>query len=138
MTMVKQRRSFFVDDILHMVMPMNKNTNYSNEINDRKRKRSIIPEHDNREDDDSIGEDLSNKKFRSYNHEDKDDDEEEDEDEDEDDNDESKHSQIVDVLRDGGTGEESSISDNSNSVGNNSGKLRHIEQFLLTTKLLIE
>ena len=32
-------------------------------------------------------------------------------------NDESKHSQIVDVLGDGGTGEESSISDNSNSDG---------------------
>jgi Mg-chelatase subunit ChlI len=105
MTMVKQRRSFFVDDILHMVMPVNKNTNYSDEIHDRKRKRSIIPEDDN-----SIEEDSSNKKFRSYNHEDKDDDEE------------SKHSQ----LGDDDTGEVSSISDNSNSVGNNSGKLRHI------------
>jgi hypothetical protein len=122
MTMVKQRRSFFVDDILHMVMPVNKNSNYSNEIKDRKRKRPIISEDDNREEDDSIEEDSSNKKFRSYNHEDKDDDEEEEED----DNEESKHSQIVDVLGDGGTGEESSISDNSNSVGNNSGKLRQI------------
>ncbi len=99
--MVKQRRSFFVDDILHMVMP---------KTNDRKRKRSITPENNNRDDDDSIEEDSSNKKFRSYNHE-------------EDDDDESKHSQIVDVLGDGRTGEESSISDNSNSDGNNSGKI---------------
>ncbi len=119
MTMVKQRRSFFVDDILHMVMPVDKNTNYSDESNDRKRKRSIIPEDDN-----SNEEDSSNKKFRSYNHDDKDDDD--DEEEEEDDNDESKNSQLVDVLGDGGTGEESSISDNSNSVGNNSGKLKHI------------
>ncbi len=103
MTMVKQRRSFFVDDILHMVMPMDKNTNYSNEINDRKRKRSIIPDNHHREEDNSIEENSSNKKFRSYNDED----------------DESKHSHIVDV---GGTGEESSMSDDSNSVGNNSGK----------------
>jgi hypothetical protein len=107
--MVKQRRSFFVDDILHMVMPMDKTTNYSNEINDRKRKRSIIPENDHRQEDDSVEEDSTNKKFRSYNDED-------------DDNDESKHSQIVDVLGEGGTGEESSMSDDSNSVGNNSGK----------------
>ncbi len=119
MTMVKQRRSFFVDDILHMVMPTDKNTNYSDESNDRKRKRSIIPEDDN-----SNEEDSSNKKFRSYNHQNKDDDEEEEEEED--DNDESKNSRLADVLGDGGTGEESSISDNSNSVGNNSGKLRHI------------
>ena len=101
MTMVKQRRSFFVDDILHMVMPMDKPTNCFNDNNDRKRKRSITPD------------DEDTKKFRLYNNEEEDDDE-------------SKHSQIVDVLGDGGTGEESSISDNSNSVGNNSGKSREI------------
>lgn len=114
MTMVKQRRSFFVDDILHMVMPMNKNTNCSNEINDRKRKQSITSEDDNREEDDSIEENPSSKKkFRSYNNEEEDND-----------NDESKHSQIVDVLGDDAIDEESSVSDNdnSNSVGNNSGK----------------
>ncbi len=110
MTMVKQRRSFFVDDILHMVMPMNNHTNCSNEINDRKRKQSITSE------DDSIEENTLKKKFRSYNNEDE-----------ENDNDKSKHSHIIDILGDGGIGEESSISDdNSSSVGNNSGKLRCI------------
>jgi hypothetical protein len=105
MTMVKQRRSFFVDDILHMVMP---------KTNDRKRKRSITPDNDNREEEeDSIGEETSNKKFRSYNNHEAEND----------DDDESKHSQTVDVLGEGGTGEESSLSDNSNSVGNNSGKV---------------
>jgi hypothetical protein len=95
MTMVKQRRSFFVDDILHMVMP-------------------ITPDNDNREEEeDSIGEKTSNKKFRSYNNHEAEND----------DDDESKHSQTVDVLGEGGTGEESSMSDNSNSVGNNSGKV---------------
>ncbi|CAF0829990.1 unnamed protein product [Adineta steineri] len=94
-----------------MVMPMNKNTNCSNEINDRKRKQSITSEDDNREEDDSIEEDTSNKKFRSYNN---------NEEEDDDDNDESKQSQIVDVLGDDRTGEESSSNDDSNSVGNTS------------------
>jgi hypothetical protein len=115
MTMVKQRRSFFVDDILHMVMPVDKTSNYFNETNDRKRKRSMVSENDRRErgeeddddDEENVEEDsTTNKKFRSCNDED----------------DESKHSQIVDVLGDGGIGEESSMSDDSNSVGNNSGK----------------
>jgi hypothetical protein len=116
MTMVKQRRSFFVDDILHMVMPMNNHTNCSNEINDRKRKQSITSE------DDSIEENTLKKKFRSYNNEDE-----------ENDNDKSKHSHIIDILGDGGIGEESSTSDNSSSVGNNSGKLRCIliQSFIL-------
>ncbi|CAF2999649.1 unnamed protein product [Rotaria sp. Silwood2] len=109
--MVKQRRSFFVDDILHMVMPVNKNTNYSNEISDRKRKRSIIPENNNREENDSIEGNLSNKKFRSYNNEEKDNDDDADNN-----NGESKSSQILNVLGDGGTGEESSSNDDSNSV----------------------
>ncbi|UJR33041.1 hypothetical protein I4U23_020500 [Adineta vaga] len=109
MTMVKQRRSFFVDDILHMVMPMTKNTNCSNDNHDRKRKQSFTSEDENREEeDDSLEEETSNKKFRSYNNDE------------EDDNDESKHSQIVDVLGDEATGEESSNSDDSSSDGNNS------------------
>ncbi|CAF0934638.1 unnamed protein product [Rotaria sordida] len=109
--MVKQRRSFFVDDILHMVMPVNKNTNYSNQINDRKRKRSIISEDNNKEENDSIEDDISNKKFRSYNNERKDND-----DDDDDENGESKDSQILNASGDGGTGEESSSGDDSNSV----------------------
>jgi len=121
MTMVKQRRSFFVDDILHMVMPMNNHTNCSNEINDRKRKQSITSE------DDSIEENTLKKKFRSYNNEDE-----------ENDNDKSKHSHIIDILGDGGIGEESSTSDNSSSVGNNSGKLRCIsyKSFLIQSFIL--
>ncbi|CAF3415824.1 unnamed protein product [Rotaria sp. Silwood1] len=113
--MVKQRRSFFVDDILHMVMPVNKNTNNSNEISDRKRKRSIIPEDNNREENDSIENGILNKKFRSYNNEEKDNDDD-DEQEDDDDNGASKDSRILNVSRDGGTDEESSSSDDSNSV----------------------
>jgi hypothetical protein len=102
--MTKQRRSFFVDDILHMVMPINKNTDCPNEC---KRRRSITPDDGNRD---------SNKKFRSQNHE-----------EEQVDNNEFKHSKILDILEDGGTGEEEScISDNSNSIDNNSGKLRKI------------
>jgi hypothetical protein len=124
MTMVKQRRSFFVDDILHMVMPINKTTNSSNEINDRKRKRSMTPDH-NRKEEKSIEEEISNKKFRFYHNGEKNDDD--DDDEEENDNDKFKHSQIVDVLGDGGTGEESSISDDSNSVDNNSGKLGYMK-----------
>ena len=128
MTMAKQRRSFFVDDILHMVMPENKNTNYSNNLNDRKRKRSLISGDDKHkeEDDNSTGEDLTNKKFRFYNdNKDKDHDQnEEEQEDDDDDNDESKHSQIIDVLGDGGTGEESSMTDNSSNLDNNSGKLK--------------
>ncbi|CAF1014128.1 unnamed protein product [Rotaria sp. Silwood1] len=116
MTMVKQRRSFFVDDILHMVMPVNKNTNNSNEISDRKRKRSIIPEDNNREENDSIENGILNKKFRSYNNEEKDNDDDDDEQEDDDDNGASKDSRILNVSRDGGTDEESSSSDDSNSV----------------------
>ncbi|CAF0940997.1 unnamed protein product [Adineta ricciae] len=114
MTMVKQRRTFFVDDILHMVMPMTKSNNCSKDNHDRKRKQSVTSEDDNREEEDeSTEENISNKKFRSYAHE-------EEADDDDDDNDESKHSQIVDVLGDEATGEESSNSDDSNSVGNNS------------------
>lgn len=121
MTMVKQRRSFFVDDILHMVMPKEKTSNYTNEITDRKRKRSRTPDNEPKEEDESLEENSLNKKFRPFNHaNDRDDD---DDDDDDGDHDESKHSQIVDVLGDGGgTGDESSISDDSNSVDNNSGK----------------
>lgn len=111
MTMVKQRRSFFVDDILHMVMPKEKTSDYTNELIDRKRKRT--PENDPKQhEDESVEENSLNKKFRPFNHEDNDDD----------DHDESKHSQIIDVLGDDGSGDESSISDDSNSVGNTSGK----------------
>jgi len=117
--MVKQRRSFFVDDILHMVMPIDKNTDCSNEANDRKRKRSILTDdqHQNEIHPHEDEEEEPTKKFRTFtrhhhHHED-------DEDDDDDDlDDESKHSHIVD----GATGDESLISDNSNSVDNNSGK----------------
>lgn len=112
MTMVKQRRSFFVDDILHMVMPMTKNADCSNETNDRKRKRSILTDDEHH---DEVrhheDEDESTKKFRTFTHEDDDDDDDDDLDE------ESKHSHIVD----GATGDESLNSDNSNSVDDNSG-----------------
>ena len=116
--MVKQRRSFFVDDILHMVMPKEKTSNYTNEPNDRKRKRS--PENDSNEhEDESVEENSLNKRFRPFDHDDNEDD----------DHDESKHSRIIDVLGDDGSGDESSISDDSNSVGNTSGKLRYIFSF---------
>lgn len=111
--MVKQRRSFFVDDILHMVMPKEKTSNYTNEPNDRKRKRSRTPENDPKEhEDESVEENSFNKKFRPFNHEDHEDDNHH----------ESKHSRIIDVLGDDGSDDESSISDDSNSVGNTSGK----------------
>jgi hypothetical protein len=95
--MTKQRPSFFVDDILHMVMPINTNTN-----NNLKRKRSI-----NSKDDKRNEEEITNKKFRSY-----------------DANDKSNYSQVLDIIGDDGAGEEEScISDNSNNIDDNSGKL---------------
>jgi len=110
--MTKQQRSFFVDDILHTVMPINKNT--PNENGDLKRKRSISSEHGNKNEEDEI----SKKKFRSQ--------------DEKVDNDESNYSQIVDIIGDGRTGdEESCISDNSNNVDNNSGKF-----FMLKKKSL--
>lgn len=116
--MVKQRRSFFVDDILHMVMPTAKDISCSNEITDRKRKRSII--HNDEHKDDRIEENSINKKFRSFNNQIKEDDD------DDDDNQESKDSITLNISGDGGTGEESSDGDDSNSVNNCSGKLRYI------------
>ena len=98
--MTKQRRSFFVDDILHMVMPVNKNTHSPNENKDLKRKRSI-----NSEDGNKNKEEISNKKFRSQHHDD----------EEVNDNYQSNYSQAGDV-----DDEESCVSDNSN----NSGKFR--------------
>lgn len=44
--MTKQRRSFFVDDILHKVMPINNDTTSKN--GDFKRKRSISSEDENK------------------------------------------------------------------------------------------
>ena len=61
--MTKQRRSFFVDDILHMVMPINKNTHCSNENNDLKRKRSITSEDGNKNEKEEEEEEILNKKF---------------------------------------------------------------------------
>jgi hypothetical protein len=104
--MTKQRRSFFVDDILHMVMPIEKNTHCSNENGDLKRKRSISPKDGNQNEEDQI----LNKKFRSQNHgrnvHNNDD--------------ESNYSHVVDIIGD----EESCTSDNSNNIDNNSGKLK--------------
>ncbi|CAF3412863.1 unnamed protein product [Rotaria socialis] len=122
MTMAKQRRSFFVDDILHKVMPVNASCTV--ESSDRKRKRSIMPEDDHRKQNESIKDEILNKKFRSYNNDvkhdndnDNDDDDDDDEDEDEDDNGVPKDLPIVNVPGDGGgTGDESSNSDDSNSV----------------------
>lgn len=124
--MVKQRRSFFVDDILHMIMPTNKNTNRSNEINDRKRKRSITHDGDSKEEDDTIENNVLNKKFRLNNNED------------EDDNGESKDSQLLNTSGGdgGGTGEDSSTDDDSNSVDHFSGKL--IFKLFLTSKYQIQ
>jgi len=94
-----------------MVMPINKNT--PNENDDLKRKRSISPEDGNKNE----GDEISNKKFRPQNHGTNNGGEEED------DNDESNYSQVVDIIGDGGTGDDDScISDNSNSTDNNSGK----------------
>ncbi|CAF2586192.1 unnamed protein product [Rotaria sp. Silwood2] len=112
--MTKQRRSFFVDDILHMVMPMNKTIHCSNDNNDLKRKQSINSEDDNRDE----HEQKSNKKFRFHKYEKNNND---DHDKKEDDNDESNYSQTVDTTRDGKTAEEEScLSDNSSNIDNNS------------------
>ena len=131
MTMAKQRRTFFVDDILHMVMPREKPL-LNNELSEQqKRKRSInsddedtgeiegsVPEensiniHTNNSSNNSSSMNNHNKKFRSFHS-----------------NDHSSHgsksSPIVDVL---GNGDESSLSDDDDgddehsSVGNNSGQ----------------
>jgi hypothetical protein len=107
--MTKQRRSFFVDDILHMVMPMDKKTSYPNANEDLKRKRSISAEDGNK------NEEVLNKKFRSQ-------------DEAEDNNDESNHSQTVDIIGKGETDDDDSCaSDNSNNPDDNSGKLENIQ-----------
>ena len=95
--MTKQRRSFFVNDILHMVMPN------ANKNDDLKRKRSISS--DDRKTND---EEISTKKFRvqdlrKHDHHD---------------DDESNCSRVVDIEGDN----ESCISDNSNNVNNQSGK----------------
>ncbi|CAF1103323.1 unnamed protein product [Adineta steineri] len=108
--MTKQRRSFFVDDILHKVtMPMNENIHCSNDMNNFKRKRSI-----NSDDDD-----ISNKKLRSYNHED-------------DDNDELVYSSITDVISE----EESCTSNNSNTIDNNSDNDLFVSSSCLPTNNL--
>ena len=108
--MVKQRRSFFVDDILHKVMPAQM-SNKSNDESERKRKRSLTSEDDER-DAEAHGEEEENhkKKIRLF-HQSHDED------------DESKHSPLVDVLGDARADDESSLSDETSSVGNNSGKL---------------
>ena len=120
MTTVKQRRSFFVDDILHMVMPMTKHTNYRKETNEHKRKRSSVAEDNDQDEDDNIENDLLSKKIRSSK-----DDEKHQRERDGDIYLESKHSRIVDGVEEDGTAEESSTSDNSNSVGLYSGKLTY-------------
>ncbi|CAF1190755.1 unnamed protein product [Rotaria sordida] len=111
--MTKQRRSFFVDDILHMVMPIKKNIHCSNENNDLKRKQSINLEDGNRNE----HEQKSKKKFRFHNYE-------KNNNKKEDDNDESNYSQIIDMMRDDNTTEEeeeeSRLSNNSNNIDNNS------------------
>ncbi|CAF0988217.1 unnamed protein product [Rotaria sp. Silwood1] len=116
--MTKQRRSFFVDDILHMVMPINKTIHCSNDNNDLKRKQSINSEDGNRDE----HEQKSNKKFRFKNYENNNNNNNDDDDsKKEDDNDESNYSHIVDMIRNGNTAEEEScLSDNSNNVDNNS------------------
>jgi hypothetical protein len=107
--MTKERRSFFVDDILHMVMPINKNTSCPNENNNLKRKRSIDSDDGNRNKEETI----SNKKFRSQHHGKNDHNDEE-----KDDNDESNYSQAIDIIRHSGVNEEESCtSDNSNNSG---------------------
>ncbi|CAM4858930.1 unnamed protein product [Rotaria socialis] len=131
--MTKQRRSFFVDDILHMVMPTNKNENCSNEKNDLKRKKSTTSEDGNRDEHEQI---LLNKKFRFHNYEKKkkkeshddddndDNDDDDDDDKKEEDNNESNHAQIVDMMKDRGkVDEESYSSDNTNNIDNNSATL---------------
>ncbi|CAF3724224.1 unnamed protein product [Rotaria socialis] len=106
--MTKQRRSFFVDDILHMVMPTNKNENCSNEKNDLKRKKSTTSEDESHDDDDNDDNDD-------------DDDDDDDDDKKEEDNNESNHAQIVDMMKDRGkVDEESYSSDNTNNIDNNS------------------
>jgi hypothetical protein len=116
--MVKQRRSFFVDDILHMVMPTHDNTISSNEISERKRKRSLTSDDEDKEAQVYVKEEASSKKFRSHvnqkshHHEDH--------------NDELKRSPILDVLGDDGIDDDSSLSDNSSSSGNNSGECNQI------------
>lgn len=123
--MTKQRRSFFVDDILHMVMPMNKPENCSNDKNDLKRKQSATSEDDDRNE----PERTSNKKFCLHNYErtndnNVDDDDDDDNDKKDDDNDESNQSHTVDTIKDGHVAdEESCSSDNTNHIDNNSGKL---------------
>lgn len=100
--MTKQRRSFFVDDILHMVMPRKESSH-----TDSKRKRSISSEDANPNE-----EEISKKKARiqDFNHNDEDEH-----------NEESDYSQVIDVL--GEEDNESSISDNSNNNDPLNGKL---------------
>ena len=110
MTMVKQRRSFFVDDILHRVLPMIKTSGCSPPINDRKRKRSITS--DDGDDDhhqENTHQPLPTKKFRSYAHAEKN-------------HEPAKHSPNVDVLGHNGPGEESSLDDDRSSLANHSGE----------------
>ena len=68
--MTKQRRTFFVDDILHMVMPVN-------ESKDLKRKRSISSDERDKIEDNE--EKISKKKFRYR---------------------ESEYAQVVDIIGD--------------------------------------
>lgn len=100
--MTKQRRSFFVDDILHMVMPKKDNCH-----TDSKRKRSISSEDANPNE-----EEISKKKARLQDLRHDDDDEH---------HDESDYSHVIDVL--GEEDNESSISDNSNNIDSHNGKL---------------
>ena len=113
MTMVKQRRSFFVDDILHRVLPMVKTSDRSSPINDRKRKRSITSDDDDDGGDghhqENTHEPLPTKKFRSYVHTEKN-------------HEPSKHSPIVDVLGHNGPGDESSFDNERSSFSNHSGE----------------
>ncbi|CAF4744152.1 unnamed protein product, partial [Rotaria magnacalcarata] len=73
-----------------------------------------MPEDDHRKQDESIKDEILNKKFRSYNNDVKhdnndDDDDDDDDDKDEDDNGVPKDSPIINVPGDGeGTGDESS------------------------------
>lgn len=104
--MTKQRRSFFVDDILHMVMPRKENIQHANENGDWKRKRSISSD-----DGTKTEEKIFKKKYRTQDptHDDEDDR-----------HGESDYSQVVDIIGDGD--DESCISDNSNNIDSHSGK----------------
>ena len=104
--MTKQRRSFFVDDILHMVMPRKESSR-----TDSKRKRSISSEDANPNE-----EEIFKKKARIQDLHHHDENEHE-----------SDYSQVIDVLGEE-EDNESSISDNSNNIDPHNGKLeKHLK-----------